>query len=407
MKKLSVGVLLVVILVFGVASLALADGTETLGPPSISIASGTGIVAAGTGLHDAQPDVISFNVPGDVEQVLLYWAGAVTSNALSDDTILVNGVPVVGQPIGGQAFFFNAFGKDFYYSNYSADISGLGLVGTGANSLTVEGLENKDDDGNGENSGAGVLVIFDDGSTTSDIEIKDGLDLAFAGFPDPRNTTVPQTFTFTPDVVDRVADLSIFAGSVGVEGDRTNTIVLTSDVGDPADVVDALASVDGNLWDTLTLPVTIPAGATELTVQLLSGSVNAGNPASLNWIGAGLSVPPPPPPGFDGCSPGFWRNHFESWPPTGLDPSDDFDTTFGVDYFDPDITLGEAIWLGGGGVKKIARHGTAALLNALHPAVDYPVSAAEVIAAVQAKDVGALADYNELSDTCPAKSYSP
>jgi hypothetical protein len=101
-------------------------------------------------------------------------------------------------------------------------------------------------------------------------------------------------------------------------------------------------------------------------------------------------------PGGEGCTPGFWKNHLSDWSASGLSPSDDFDSTFGVDLFDPDITLGQAIRLGGGGVRKLARHGTAALINALHPAVDYPLNAAEVIAAVQAGDSDTLADYNEL-----------
>jgi hypothetical protein len=63
------------------------------------------------------------------------------------------------------------------------------------------------------------------------------------------------------------------------------------------------------------------------------------------------------------------------------------------------------VWSLGVGVRKVARHGTAALLNALHPAVDYPVLAAEVIVAVQAGDVSDLADYNDLSETCPAEGY--
>ena len=108
-----------------------------------------------------------------------------------------------------------------------------------------------------------------------------------------------------------------------------------------------------------------------------------------------------PPTGGEGCTPGYWKNHVENWGPSGLNPGDDFDTTFGVDYFDPDITLEEAVHARGGGLKKVARHGTAALINALHPAVGYPATAAQVIAAVQSGDVNALVDYNELSDTCP------
>jgi hypothetical protein len=144
-------------------------------------------------------------------------------------------------------------------------------------------------------------------------------------------------------------------------------------------------------------------------VQALSRDDNntGAKPASFSWIAAGLSVPPPPPPEFAGCTPGYWKQdqHLDSWGPTELAPGDDFDSTFGVDYFDPDITLFDAVLAKGGGVKKIARHGTAALLNALHPAVEYPLSDAEVIAAVQAGDVEELVSYNELSEECPAEFY--
>jgi hypothetical protein len=104
--------------------------------------------------------------------------------------------------------------------------------------------------------------------------------------------------------------------------------------------------------------------------------------------------------GGEGCTPGYWRNHLDTWV---LDPSADFDTTFGVDFFDPDITLEDAVNLGGGGIRKLARHGTAALLNALNPDVNYPATEAEVIAAVQAGDIEMLVEFNELSDECPAE----
>ena len=106
-------------------------------------------------------------------------------------------------------------------------------------------------------------------------------------------------------------------------------------------------------------------------------------------------------PGAEACSPGFFKKHLEAWVPTGYSPDDDFDTTFGVDLFDPDITLEQAVNAKGGGVKKLARHGTAALLSAAHPDVAYPLTVAEVIAAVQAGDADTLADYNEEFEDCP------
>jgi hypothetical protein len=91
-----------------------------------------------------------------------------------------------------------------------------------------------------------------------------------------------------------------------------------------------------------------------------------------------------PPGDFEGCTPGYWRNHADRW--VGVAPTDDFDATFGVDLFDPDITLGTAIWLGGGGNNAFARHATAALLNAyakelgsLEQFVNYPYTVEEVL----------------------------
>jgi hypothetical protein len=92
--------------------------------------------------------------------------------------------------------------------------------------------------------------------------------------------------------------------------------------------------------------------------------------------------------GDQGCTPGYWRNHYDRW--VGVAPTDDFDATFSVNLFDPDITLGTAIWLTGGGNNAFARHATAALLNAhakasgsLGQFVNYPYTVAEVIQMVQ------------------------
>lgn len=110
-------------------------------------------------------------------------------------------------------------------------------------------------------------------------------------------------------------------------------------------------------------------------------------------------TPTPPPAGFEGCTPGYWRNHLQAWPATGYSTNQDFDTVFGVNYFATDITLGQAIKLGGGGYNVIARHGTAALLSASHSGVNYPYTVAEVIAFVKANNASALEAANELG--CP------
>ena len=115
---------------------------------------------------------------------------------------------------------------------------------------------------------------------------------------------------------------------------------------------------------------------------------------------------PPDPIGEQGCTPGYWRNHLDRW--LGAAPSDSFDATFGVDAFDSNVTLGAAISLGGGGVHALARHATAALLNARGgianiddgASVLYPLTAQRVIKLVRtAVANGTVDETAQLFDT--------
>jgi hypothetical protein len=112
--------------------------------------------------------------------------------------------------------------------------------------------------------------------------------------------------------------------------------------------------------------------------------------------------------GEEGCTPGYWRNHHESW--DGYAPADEFFSVFVVTNMRGlagDLTLGDAVELGGGGFNKLARSAVAALLNAANPEVSYPMTEAEIIAAVVAAfNTGnaeplatQLDDYNNLG--CP------
>ena len=104
--------------------------------------------------------------------------------------------------------------------------------------------------------------------------------------------------------------------------------------------------------------------------------------------------------GGEGCTPGYWKNtemHSCEW--VRYAPTDDFDTVFGTNYFDPDRTLLEALKTGGGGYDALGRHGVAALLSAAHPDVDYALTVQQVINAVRAGNKSLLVTYNEMG--CP------
>jgi hypothetical protein len=90
------------------------------------------------------------------------------------------------------------------------------------------------------------------------------------------------------------------------------------------------------------------------------------------------------PTGKEGCTPGFWKKPPEVWIPTGYSPTATFASVFGVELPGyTGITLVDALNNGGGGFAALGRHAVAALLNAAHPGVDYPLSVSAVIAAVQ------------------------
>jgi len=271
------------------------NGTETLGPPTIDIATGSCFAQGGVGMVAPSDGIINIDVPmgATITQVLVYWAGG-TTGAPGDDMVKIDGNDVTGELIGGPTNFFS----NYWFSAYRADITAMGLVANGPNVLTVTDF-NFDFSGGtlDENNGIGIMAIYDDG-TEAEISVLDGLDMAYFDFEPTLDATVPQTFTFGAEPVDRMGRMVIFAGSVGLG--RPNKIKLTTSAGD--DIRDdLLGSDDGLLWDTLCLTdILIPAGDTTVTVELIS-TLTELDPvedrgASMAWVGAGFSIPVTPPP---------------------------------------------------------------------------------------------------------------
>jgi hypothetical protein len=80
-----------------------------------------------------------------------------------------------------------------------------------------------------------------------------------------------------------------------------------------------------------------------------------------------------------GCTPEFWKNNLELWKVLDVDYNSDFDETFGIDYFEPDITLEKAINLEGPGLNHLARSGVAAYLDSIvNPHADVEILREEV-----------------------------
>jgi hypothetical protein len=394
-----------------------ADGDDTLGTPSVFIEAGTTIVVAGVGLSQSDTGDINFSIPAGatVEQVLLYWHGYQDKGGgAGDDEITVNTNTVFGTPIGSPVLLNSDA------TAYRADITGLGLVSAGSNTLTIEDM-----DFNKVEHGAGVLVIIKElGVGLADIIVRDGNDYAYDPSPprrqreDPEDRTVPQVFDFVSSTYDRTATLDmhfasveglISSGSPGVFRPSAIKVTVGTTPTPTVTVYDnLLGSFMGEEWDTISIDVDVPAGVTQIIVEAQSVDngepvpdgfleENRGQEASLHWIAAGLSVPQPP---SAGCTPGFYKNirkHEPAWVAAGYDPYADFSSVFENAF--PGMTLLDVLNLGGGGLNALGRHTVAALLNAAHPEIYYGSTDTGVIDAFNDVHPGSKADYTALKDT--------
>lgn len=282
----------------------IADGSEQLGMPSIPIAEGSDVIVEGVGLVDGQPGQISIEIPAgvSVEQVLLYWNGTASTEHGVEDTILVNGSSVTGPLIGASG---PKPGTSADSGTYRADVTASNWVVAGAvNLLSVEGL-----DFDRHNNGAAVMVILDDGSA-SNIQILDGDDSAYLthGYQ-----TMPIDFPVVPMDTDVTGSLWMIVSDIHLP--RPSAVEITVD-GVTTQMVDVLQENEGDFLSVVELEVLVPAGATNVTVQVLSINDGSGlDPASLVWMCAALTLPEPYDPP-EGCTYtiGYWKNHPDQWP---------------------------------------------------------------------------------------------
>jgi hypothetical protein len=122
-----------------------------------------------------------------------------------------------------------------------------------------------------------------------------------------------------------------------------------------------------------------------LTAGVVAGVGLAWNPTTTTDTTPSTTTTPPK--GDEGCTPGFWKNHPEDWEGFSTDQTL-------ASVFDPaglgglgSTTLLDALSFKGGptvtAAKRILlRHAVAALLNSAHSGVDYGMTTAEVVAAV-------------------------
>jgi hypothetical protein len=360
---------------------------------------GVGTIGIGSGSRSFTVDI-----GGPVQAALLYWAGRdrpcpqsggaciVPFQPYKDQVIRLDGTLITGTIIGTEGQPVSG-GGPINNIGFLADVTSLVQAkGTGLQSFTVR-------DGDTASNlfrwnGVGLLVIYTDPADSAAWRVIafDGLDFAYGADPTPGPTRVtdPITFDHGSDTVDRQSKLRIFSGdSVASRPDRI-------DISNNPSVVNGLDASDGSMWDTDVLVINVPAGVASTTVQLFSAPPNQ-NPDSLLWILGLLRLPLPSagpgeqPPGDEtGCTPGYWKNHTDSWAGSGYSPGQTAGSVFSGASAFPTLaakTLLQTLDGGGGpglegAAKTLLRAAVAALLNAAHSGVEYPRTTAEILADV-------------------------
>ena len=258
------------------------------------------IVANGVGLFSQASGDIVLNVPGTPIQAFLYWGGNDVDPG-GDDTIdlSINAGPAVSLTAD------TTYGPEPWFSPwfnyiYVEDVTALVLTGT--NTYTVSGFLPIQ-----ERYGAGLLVVYEDPALPiTDVEIREGLDSAFHGFPSPRGPNTDVTcFQFTISTSARTLDYTLFVGGIVTSTLRPNAIWYQTGSGAlPGDLVNQpgateiggqpLNSNDGDQWDTYVNSLTVPAGDTFACLQIESISDDPPlNGASFTWLAGGVTITAP------------------------------------------------------------------------------------------------------------------
>ena len=107
-------------------------------------------------------------------------------------------------------------------------------------------------------------------------------------------------------------------------------------------------------------------------------------------------VPTGTPSRGQGCTPGFWKTHTDAgkypnaWPPTGYSPNQTVGSVFAVPYASlANATLAQGLAFQGGDTVEekseiLLRAAIAAVLNAAHPNINYPLSVLGIVSTVNA-----------------------
>jgi hypothetical protein len=374
---------------------------------------GLSIAVAGAGMlgPTGRSQTLTVNVSGPVELALLYWAGrdypcpeeepgsgrcTIPVEPYKDQVLALDTLPVAGIRTGNESQPYAHAGAVDNIGYFADVTSQVRAKGTGRLSFTVA----DDDRGNNlaELDGAGLLVVYSDPAKTAParVIVYHGLDFAYGEDFTSGDSEVTAPITFNHGAAHasvRRGELVIFAGNAtSLRPDRI-------DITNNPSLLNALTGSSGAAWDARRFPVDLPIGAGATTVQLFSEPVTK-NPDALLWEVAALWAPLPVPAG---CSAAIWSGlGRDVWIQAGNHPEERVRDAFreSAPYGPVGVAmLGTAVRFRAGpgllgAAKELAQAGTAALLNAGHPRVEYPLTKTQVIdrvdAALLSHDVGGI-----------------
>lgn len=219
--------------------------------------------------------------------------------------------------------------------------------------------------------------------------------------PDEEVCSEGRSVALFTEVQGQAADAAPgYAASDGESLSWTYRVVNDGDV--PLSAVQVTQSGIGGM--AVSCPGDALAVGAEMTCTA-SSSAEVGTFASLGSVSAAAGAPPvegclagasdpayytvePDDPTGEGCTPGYWKNHTDSWPATGFSPAQSVESVFAAAAVYPAVgsaSLLDALGFGGGpsvedAARTLLRAAVAALLDASHAGVAYPRSQASVIA---------------------------
>jgi hypothetical protein len=363
---------------------------------------GLSMAVAGAGMlgPTGRSKTLTITVGGPVELALLYWAGrdypCPVDPPGSGRCVLPETGPYKDQVLsfGGQLLTGILIGSEVQPNTNAGPINNLGYFadvtdmvrarGTGRLSFTVA------DGDPGSNladlDGAGLLVIYSDSAKRdlARVIVYHGLDFAYGEDRTAGGTQVTAPFTFNHGAsraTDRQGKLAVFVGDAESIGpDRI-------DISRNPSPTNRLDGSSGAQWDADVFPVTVPARAGATTAQIFSEPIGL-NPDSLLWVMAALWLPQPV---ATGCSADIWSTlSADAWAITGTRPEQRVRDVFRESA--PYSSVAAAILRTAvrfrtgpgllGAVKELTRAGIAALLNAGHPRVEFPLTQTQVVTKV-------------------------